>query len=89
MARYLINIFIAFDQLFTVLVGGFPDETLSSYAYRMHVQNKPWGRVWRPIIDWLFSWQKLPGGHCYDAYQAERTRYQLPPVFRTKSGSGD
>jgi hypothetical protein len=82
MKRYLINILIALDQLVTTLIGGYPDESLSSYAYRMNVQRKPWGRIWRPIIDLLFSWQKIPGGHCLAAYQEERQRYQMPPDLR-------
>jgi hypothetical protein len=83
MGRYIIDILIAIDQLVTTLVGGFPDETLSSYAYRLDVQGKPGGRIFRPIIDALFSWQGYEGGHCKDAYIAERARLQLPPEFRT------
>ena len=80
--QYFINILIAIDQLVTTIVGGYPDESLSSYAYRMHVQNKPWGRIWRPIIDWLFSWQRIKGGHCLGAYMEERLRFQFPPDLR-------
>ena len=82
MVNYLINILIAIDQLVTAILGGFPDETLSSYAYRMHIQNKPWGRIWRPTIDWLFSWQSYPDGHCKQSYDDERARSQLPPDMR-------
>jgi hypothetical protein len=79
---YILHLLIAIDQLVTALVGGFPDETLSSYAYRMDQQHKPWGRFWRPIIDWLFAWQKLPGGHCMNARNSERARLELPPELR-------
>lgn len=79
---YFLNILIAIDQLGTTLVGGFPDETLSSYAYRMSLKNKPWGRIWRPTIDWLFSWQNYPEGHCKAAYDEERKRLQFPPDLR-------
>jgi len=82
MKRYIIHILIALDQLITTLIGGYPDESLSSYAYRMNVQRKPWGRVWRPVIDWLFSWQRLPDGHCSAAYDEERKRLQYPPILR-------
>ena len=82
MKRYLINVLIGIDQLVTALVGGWPDESLSSYAYRMHLQRKPWGRIWRPVIDWLFSWQRIPGGHCLAAYHEETLRIQFPPELR-------
>lgn len=82
MADYLINILIAIDQLATTLVGGFPDETLSSYAYRLDRQGKPGGKIFRPFIDWLFSWQDYPDGHCKASYDEERFRLQMPPELR-------
>jgi hypothetical protein len=82
MAQYLINILIAIDQLATVILGGFPDETLSSYAYRLDLQGKPGGKLFRPLIDWLFSWQRLEDGHCKASYDEERLRLQFPPELR-------
>jgi hypothetical protein len=76
--RYVKNLLIAIDQLATALVGGWPDETLSSFAYRLEQQGKPWG-ITRKWIDALFF---LAPGHCARAYQAERTRAQFPPEFR-------
>jgi hypothetical protein len=78
---YLTNVLIAVDQLGTAIIGGFPDETLSSYAYRMRVQGKPFGRL-ADAIDWLFSWQRAPGGHCRAAWVSERERTQMPPELR-------
>lgn len=80
--KYILNVLIALDQLGTTLVGGFPDETLSSYAYRLEQQNKRGGKIFRPVIDWLFAWQKLPGGHCYQSWLEERRRLQFPPELR-------
>lgn len=80
--RYAIRIIIAVDQVGTTLVGGFPDETLSSYAYRMDQKGRFWGRVFRPIIDFLFCWKYYPHGHCEDAYQGALQRVGLPPEFR-------
>lgn len=76
--NYLLGIVIAIDQLLTALAGGFPDETLSSYAWRLERQGRPFGFM-RPVIDALFF---LSPNHCYRAYQAERRRDQLPPEFR-------
>jgi hypothetical protein len=78
MYRYLLHVLVAIDQFLTTLVGGYPDESLSSYAYRMERQGKPWG-VTRKWIDALFF---LAPGHCERAYSAERTRAQMPPELR-------
>lgn len=77
---YLIHIFIGFDQFFTTIVGGWPDETLSSYAYRMHQQRKPWGRFWMPVIDAMFFLQGPE--HCRRAYESDKARMQMPPELR-------
>lgn len=78
MARYFLNILIALDQLGTTLLGGWPDETLSSYAHRMWVQDKPWGFM-RGFINALFFWQR---DHCRVAYEDELALRQLPPMLR-------
>lgn len=77
---YILNVLIGLDQFLTTLVAGEPDETLSSYAWRMERQGKPWGHVTRPSIDWLMSWYEP--NHCRRAYGAERERTQLPPELR-------
>lgn len=79
------QLFIALDQLLNVLitplqVGAYADETMSSRAYRMHRDGKPWGRVLMPVIDWAFAWQIEE--HCRHAYLKEQARLQLPPEFR-------
>lgn len=82
MAPYLKHILIGIDQFFTTVVGGWPDETLSSYAYRLDRQGKLGGIIFRPVIDFLFSWQRLPYGHCQASWLSERMRYQFPPDMR-------
>lgn len=81
MAGYLTNILIALDQLGTTLLGGFPDETMSSYAYRMRLQDKPFG-VCADVIDWLASALFKQDDHCHKAYLEERQRVQEPPDCR-------
>lgn len=88
--HWLVQLFIAVDQLLNVLVtpfhaGAWADETLSCRAYRMWRDGKPWGRFWMPVIDLLFKWQKqAPGviGHCHGAYLKEQARYNMPAEFR-------
>lgn len=77
--NYFINILIAIDQLGTTLVGGYPDETLSSYAYRLQQQKKLGGLIFVPIINFIFFWQP---NHCRIAYNYERRRLQFPPILR-------
>lgn len=65
--------------------GSWADETLSSRAYRAWRDGKMLGRVFMPVIDFLFRWQTLPEGaigHCHGAYLKERTRYNMPPEMR-------
>ena len=78
MKTYIINVLIALDQLVNALVGGWPDETLSSYSYRIHRDGKPWGFLMK-VIDRLFWWQP---NHCYTAYLLEQSRRQFPPELR-------
>lgn len=75
---YLLHVLVAIDQLGTTLIGGYPDETLSSYAHRLYVKGRPMGFM-RHVINGLFFWQK---DHCMDAYYSEVNRRQLPPIFR-------
>lgn len=77
--KYVLNILIAFDQFVVTIFGGWPDETISSYAYRLYWQKKIAGLILYPAINKLFFWQE---NHCRNAYIAERSRTQLPPIFR-------
>lgn len=86
-----VQLFIACDQLVNVLLTFFTarawaDETLSSRAWRAETRGLLFGRLFRPVIDLLFSWQHiaLPAtGHCHQAYLRERERAGLPPEFRS------
>ena len=80
--RYFLHVLIGLNQLAVTLLGGWPDETLSSYAYRLDTQNKWAGRLFRPIIDLLFRWQGHERGHCFAAHLEELQRRQMPPELR-------
>lgn len=88
--HWFAQLFIAVDLLLNVLVtplhaGAWADETLSCRAWRMDRAGKPWGGLWRPVIDLLFFWQRhAPGvlGHCHGAYLKERARQGLPVQMR-------
>lgn len=70
-------VLIAVDQLVNALLAGWPDETLSSRAWRWEQDGV---RSWpRKLIDRLFFWEKQ---HCFQSYQSEREGRQLPPELR-------
>lgn len=79
MKRRVLNILIAADQLAYVLVtlgNGMPDETLSSAAWRTEQDGKVLGRLFRPVIDFLF--RPFEADHCHKAFIAEVRRLQFP-----------
>lgn len=69
MSNYILRVLIAIDQLVNTLIGGNPDETLSSAAYRAEKEGRFWG-FWRPVIDFLF--RPFQKNHCFNAYLAEK-----------------
>lgn len=77
MIRYLKNLLIALDQLFNTILGGWPDESLSSHCWRIE-QKK--GISWpRKLVDALLFFDK---DHCQESYESELERRQLPPSMR-------
>jgi hypothetical protein len=82
MKQRVLNLLIAIDQLFYVLITlghGSPDETLSAACWRWEVAGKTRGKVLRPLIDTLFFFDYQ---HCFNAFQAEQQRHQLPKEYR-------
>lgn len=74
---YAKAVLIAVDQLVNALLCGWPDETLSSRAWRWARDGV---RKWpRRLIDALFFWES---GHCRESYISEREGRQLPPEMR-------
>lgn len=73
------NILIALDQLLNALLGGYPDETLSSRAWRLYARNNISGKILKPCIDMIFFLEK---DHCYNAFLSEINRRQLPSQFQ-------
>lgn len=81
--RRILNLLIALDQLAWVLLtlgNGMPDETISAALYRMELQGKWAGRLFRPVVDVLFL--LLERDHCRLSWEAEKTGRQLPEAYR-------
>ena len=84
---WLHQLFLVVDQALNVLItpchgGAWADETMSARAWRANRDGRLWGRVMRPVIDWLFAWQHAEGGHCRRSYERERARMHSPPETR-------
>ncbi len=88
MARRVLNVLIALDQLAYVLLtlgAGSPDETLSAAAWRTEIKGRWFGRLSRPVIDGLFfvlTWG-IERDHCRGAYLSERFGRHLPDEYRS------
>ena len=69
-----IEVLMALDCFLNAVFRGWHHETLSSRSWRAWAQGRVFGRVSRPVIDFLFIWQKHPEGHCRAHYEAEVLR---------------
>lgn len=79
MKTYLQNLAIGFDQILNTLLGGSPDETLSSRAHRQRAKGQRYWGWTANAIDKLFFWQD---GHCAKSWRQEVQRRQLHSSFR-------
>lgn len=76
--QYIKNVFIWIDQgINTIILFGYPDETLSSRFYRWYRDDKC--KYPMIILDKILFFDK---NHCYNSYLSEKLNKQLPPEFR-------
>ncbi|OEU44246.1 MAG: hypothetical protein BBJ60_00010 [Desulfobacterales bacterium S7086C20] len=72
MWKYLLNILISVDQFGNTLVGGDPDETISSRLGKLKVRHGgeiPWYRPMSKFVDWGLD--KIDPGHSIDAIEED------------------
>jgi hypothetical protein len=74
---YWYRLWTSLTQLLNTLLGGWPDESLSSRVYRRR-HRAGWDRAYI-AINALFFWEV---NHCRSAYESERLRRQMPPELR-------
>ena len=70
---------IAIDHLVLVLItlgNCARGETISASAWRQEQAGRIQGRIFRPLIDWLFTW--IERDHCSESWLAERHIYNKP-----------
>ena len=79
MPGYAYKLLVACDQLMNTLLGGWPDETLSSRFWRWHVAGvRSWPCRCLDRLAALFGDRE----HCRQSYESERTGRQMPPELR-------
>lgn len=77
---YLLNVAIAADQFVNTVLGGQPDETMSSRAWRNSLKGY-WYAKWSvKILDTVFGWLG-DSNHCKTSYENERVRAHLGAGF--------
>ena len=72
MGKWLLNILISIDQLGNTILGGDPDETISSRLGKLKVKYSgtiPWRRPIAKIIDWGLN--KIDPHHSIDAIEED------------------
>ena len=68
--KWALNILISIDQLGNTILGGDPDETISSRPGKMKTKYNgsiPWYRPLSKIVDWGLD--KIDPGHSVDAIE--------------------
>lgn len=70
---------IAIDQLLNAILLGSADETLSARAWRAEQKGRIFGKIFRPLIDFLLFFDY---NHCYTSYLAEKERKHLHKDYR-------
>lgn len=85
----VLNLLVAVDQLLYVVLTlgrGYPDETMSSAAYRADRAGRIFGRIFRPSIDAIFFTLTVgrERNHCENSYLAERSRAHFPQSMRSE-----
>ena len=68
--KYCLNVLIGLDQFGNAILGGDPDETISSRLGKLKVRhggNIPWYRPLSKVVDWGLD--KIDPNHSIDAIE--------------------
>jgi len=80
--RWIWNLLISLDQLGNSLLGGAPDETISSRSARANRDGKRWGRRMCRFLGWFEK------DHCEKAITSELTGAQTSKEIRDLFNKG-
>jgi hypothetical protein len=66
LGRYVLNLLIAVDDAANAVLGGDPQETISSRAAKGRAEGKPWATWLANLLD------SIDPGHCARAVETDR-----------------
>jgi len=78
MLKYMLNILIGLDQFGNSILGGDPDETISSRLGKLKIRHGgsiPWYRPLSKIVDWGLD--KIDPNHSIDAIEEDEGKDAL------------
>lgn len=76
-------VLVALDQLGNAIMGGWPDETISSRAFRWRKNGiRKWPEKIINTIFFLDRDKKSGKRHCELSFESEREGRQMPPEMR-------
>ena len=67
--KYLLNLFIAKDQLWNARLGGDPDETVSSRIGKLEKKGIPKHRIFTRVLARMLN--KVDDNHCVEAIEED------------------
>ena len=79
--EYFWNIALALDQLANVVLGGYPDETLSARIHRKALAGQWFWQALRWVIDGAFKIIFRQDNHCRKSYDREAARGHSPREY--------
>ena len=78
--QYFWNILLGLDQLVNVILGGMPDETISSRCHRKAKAGQWFWKSASKVVDKIFFWDKR---HCQSSFENEKVGKHLPEELRS------
>ena len=72
-AQYILNNLYSFDQMVNTLLGGDPDETISSRLGKMMIRRE--ANVFAKLICWFLD--IIDPGHCVDSIESDEGKRQV------------
>lgn len=72
--QYIFNLGLSASQAISVILGGDPDESISSRTHKASIAGKRWFRfVQEPFINWLLG----DNNHCKNAVEWDEGKKQV------------
>jgi hypothetical protein len=85
LGKYIGNVAVSIDQLGNTLLGGAPDETISSRIGKIKVHyggRIPWKRPIARIVDKALD--KIDPNHCIDSIEIDEGHHAIVDQYRLK-----